>query len=93
LVLSYIHEAIENTKSGKKIKPTRTKRLIVPSELEHAFKKDAVARVKFDALKPGQKREFAEYIAEAKRSDTKIRRLEKILPMIKSDVGLNDKYK
>ncbi len=35
-------------------------------------------------------REYAEYIAEAKRG---LRRLEKILPMIASSMGLNDKYR
>lgn len=93
LIRAYVEEAIENAKAGRKLGPTRAKPLIMPPELARAFKKDTDASTKFEALKPGQKREFADYITEAKRSDTKIRRLEKILPMIKSGIGLNDKYK
>ena len=32
-------------------------------------------------------------IADAKRPETKIKRLEKIAPMIKQKIGLNDKYR
>jgi uncharacterized protein YdeI (YjbR/CyaY-like superfamily) len=38
-------------------------------------------------------REYADYIASAKRADTRQRRIEKILPMIVAGVGLNDKYR
>lgn len=93
LLRNYILEAIENAKAGKKISPAKPKPLSMPSELAKALHKDAVASEKFDALKPGQKKEFARYIEDAKREDTKLRRIKKIIPMIKSGVGLNDKYK
>ena len=55
----------------------------------------AAARLQeaFDEFTPGRQREFAEYIASAKREATRLSRLEKIKPMILDGVGLNDKYR
>jgi uncharacterized protein YdeI (YjbR/CyaY-like superfamily) len=38
-------------------------------------------------------RDYAEYVAAAKREETKQRRIEKILPMIVTGSGMNDKYR
>jgi len=58
-----------------------------------AFLKDPDLKKNFDKLSPGKQREYANYITEAKRETTKLSRIEKITPMIKSGTGLNDKYK
>lgn len=42
---------------------------------------------------PGKQPEYADYVREAKRDDTRERRLEKILSMIAKGKGLNDKYR
>lgn len=34
-----------------------------------------------------------EYVAEAKREETRLRRVEKILPMIRAGGGLHDRYR
>jgi hypothetical protein len=47
----------------------------------------------FALLSKGRRREYADYIAEAKRDETKEKRLEKILPMIAAGKGLHDKYR
>lgn len=47
----------------------------------------------FEGLTKGKQRELAEYIESAKRPETKIKHLEKIIPMIIEGVGLNDKYR
>jgi len=93
LIRSYIQEAIENAKAGRKMTPTKAKEIDTPTELIDALENDADASEKFQGLKPGQQREFATYIADAKQQATKIRRLDKIIPMIKSGIGLNDKYR
>ena len=93
LIGRYIYEAIQNAQAGKKFAPAAAKPLSVPPELARALQEDQHASAQFDALNPGRKREYADYISEAKRADTKHRRIEKILPMITSGVGLNDKYK
>ena len=47
----------------------------------------------FDALTPGKQREYAKYVAEAKREETRLSRTKKIMPMIKAGKGLNDRYR
>ncbi len=51
------------------------------------------ASAAFGLMRKGLQREYADYIASAKRDETKQRRVEKILPMIAKGVGLNDKYR
>ena len=51
------------------------------------------ARKAFAELTPGRQREYADYVAEAKRADTTSRRIAKILPMIRLGGGLHDKYR
>ncbi len=94
-IKSYILEAIQNQKDGKEIKPERNnkKELIIPELLENKLNSDEQLKLKFEELSKGKKREYAEYIAEAKRENTKINRIGKIIPMILKGVGLNDKYK
>lgn len=92
LVKSYIEEAIQNQKDGKEIKPEK-KPLIIPDELNEALASDSQLSEAFEALPLSCKREYAEHIAEAKREETKLKRLDKIIPMIMDKVGLNDKYK
>ncbi|PTX42223.1 uncharacterized protein YdeI (YjbR/CyaY-like superfamily) [Christiangramia gaetbulicola] len=93
ILLPYIKEAIQNQKEGIEIKPAKQKELIVPPELSSAFKKDPELKSAFKKLSPGKQREYADHISEAKREATRQSRLEKVIPMIKSGVGLNDKYK
>jgi uncharacterized protein YdeI (YjbR/CyaY-like superfamily) len=93
-VLSYVNEAIENQKAGKKIKPDRSKKeTIIPIELQQILNKDSNLAKQFNILSPYKQREYCEHIASAKREATKLNRLEKITPMILSGVGLHDKYK
>lgn len=94
IALDYILEAIQNSKEGKEIKPERnTKKVAIPEELEHAFKKTDELQNAFQKLTPSKQREYTEYIGGAKQEATRLRRLEKCIPMIMEGVGLNDKYK
>ena len=93
-VLAYIKEAIENQKAGKEVKPDlNTKSLIIPELLQKALSSDAILKQSYDKLTPYKQREYAEYLNTAKRDATKIKRLEKIKPMILQGIGLHDKYR
>lgn len=93
-VLTYIKEAIENQKLGKELKPNRHKKeTIIPLELKNLLSKNTPLKTCFKTLSSYKQREYCEYISEAKRSETKQSRLEKITPMILKSIGLNDKYK
>jgi uncharacterized protein YdeI (YjbR/CyaY-like superfamily) len=89
----YVIEAIANQKAGLEIKPSKSKSFAIPSELQSSLEQDALLKSAFQNFTPGKQREFAEYISEAKRTLTKMKRLEKIIPMILSGIGLNDRYR
>lgn len=93
IILDYIAEAVANSEQGKVIKADRQKPIEIPVELQNKFDSDYEFKVAFDMLTIGKKRDFAEYIAKAKTEITRIARLQKIIPLILSGVGLNDKYK
>lgn len=93
IIKSYVKEAIRLAKDGKKIAPARKKPLVVPAELKKALGKSKSAGEKFKDMRLGLQREYADYVADAKRDDTKFRRIEKIMPMISAGVGLHDKYR
>lgn len=95
LIVTYLREAIANQEAGKEIKPAKAgkKPLIIPPELQKAFNEDASLRDAFETMNLTKKREYAEHIETAKREATKQSRLERIIPMIRDGVGMNDKYK
>lgn len=92
-IRAYLREAIYNQQQGKEIKPQRNKALLIPKELEQAFREDPALKDSFNALSLSRKREFAEHVSSAKREDTRQRRLELIIPMILEGIGLSDKYR
>lgn len=92
VVMGFVHQAIENQKAGKEVKIDVSREADIPPFLYEAFSDDKELKTHFDDLTPGRQREYAEYISTAKQEATKQRRLDKIIPMIKNGVGLNDKY-
>ena len=93
LIKKYVTEAIKNQKEGNEIRIDTKKPLIIPNELWEILKKDQKLQQAYDTLSLTKRREYAEYIEVAKKEETKMKRLDKILPMIKAGVGLSDKYR
>ena len=93
LIKNYLLEAIENQKKGKSIKPSRNKPLNIPAELVNEFKKNKKLKSSFEDLSLSKQRDYCQHISSAKREETKLKRLEKIIPMILDKKGLYDKYK
>lgn len=92
-IKAYVKEAIELADLGQEIKPDRNKPVVVPPELKQALSKNRKAQSAFKALTRGRQRDYADYITDAKRAETKAKRLEKIMPMIEEGIGMNDKYR
>ena len=91
-VLEYIAEAIENEKQGKIIKPAK-KEPIVSELLQKEMDQNPALAEAFQKFSPYKQYEFLEYIETAKQEKTKLSRIEKVIPMILGNVGLNDKYR
>lgn len=93
LILKYLHEAIQNQKQGKEHKPERNKPVIIPDELVEIFRADKELEDCFNRFTKGRQREFAEFVSLAKQAETRNARIQKIIPLILDNIGLNDKYR
>jgi len=76
-----------NAAARKKPAPVR-----VPPALRSALAKNKKARAAFGAFSPSHKREYAEWIAEAKGDDTRARRVEQAVAWIAEGKPRNWKY-
>lgn len=91
-ILEYIREAIENEKQGKIIKPSK-KETITSELLDKEMIQNPDLKEAFEKFSPYKQYEFLEYIETAKQEKTKLSRIEKVIPMILGNIGLNDKYR
>jgi uncharacterized protein YdeI (YjbR/CyaY-like superfamily) len=92
-ILEYVNEAIEVDKKGLKMQPDKFAPVAPAQLLADALKKDIALKSAFEKLTPGRQKEYIVYLNEAKQETTKLKRLDKIKPMILKGAGLNDKYK
>jgi len=90
-----MNEAIENQKKGLKIITDKELKINteIPELLNEILEKNPKTKAAFKALTPYKQMDYIEYIATAKQEKTQLNRLGKIIPMINSGIGLNDKYK
>jgi uncharacterized protein YdeI (YjbR/CyaY-like superfamily) len=90
-IVEYMKEAADINKKG--LRPEKKKIIVkVPIELAKVLSKDKAVKNYFDGLAPSHRREYAEYIAEAKQAETRERRLAKVMDMLADKRKLNDKY-
>jgi len=66
--------------------------LPVPADLAAALKKNKTAAAAFEKLAPGQRKEYIEWITEAKRDETRLKRLTTALEWIAEGKRRNWKY-
>lgn len=93
IILEYLKESIQNEKEGKRIRPQKTAILTLPEELSNFFKENPRIKDQFNQLTAYKQKEYAEFIGSAKKQPTRIKRLEKSIPLIQKGLGLNDKYR
>lgn len=89
----YIKEAKALPPAKKTQAPAKKAPLTLPMELAAALKEDKALNSAFSTLSPSCQREYASHIREAKRAETRARRLAKIIPLIRQGAGLHDKYR
>lgn len=59
----------------------------VPEDLGAAFRDNAVARGAFEGLSFSHRREYVRHITEAKRPDTRARRIERVIEALVDEAG------
>ena len=75
----------------RKAKPPKPE-LEVPPELAEALAGDAAATATFDGFPPSCRRDYSEWIGEAKRPETKARRVVEAIAMLREGKRRNWKY-
>ena len=64
---------------------TKPREVTVPPDLQKALKRDKLARERFESLPYSHKRQHVEAIEDAKKPETRRRRIEKALEMLRDD--------
>jgi uncharacterized protein YdeI (YjbR/CyaY-like superfamily) len=92
LVSAAIELTDQGVKSAPRQKPKPKKPLVVPRELTAALSKNKKTLAAFNKLSPSHQREYAEWIGEAKRDETKQKRLQTAIKWSAEGKSLNWKY-
>ena len=90
-----VKQAIKVNKGGAKLtdaKPAR-KALVVPPDLEGCLKKNEEAWQHWEKFNYTHKKEYVEWITDAKQEETRKRRIAQALEMIREGTGKEDKYR
>lgn len=95
LLLTYMKEAVLLNEKGIKL-PKKTskqkKELVVPNELLEVLNKNPKAKEVFDNFSYSHKKEYVEWISEAKRETTKEKRLNQTIEWLEEGKHRNWKY-
>src|SRR5690606_18674907 len=89
----YIGETIALHKQGKKVAEAPPKEFRIAEGPKNRINRGDDLNIGLNNLTHGKQKEYSEYSSQAKREETKLSRLEKIMPLRHSGKGLNDKYK
>ena len=96
VLIGYIHEAMRLNEAGIKApnraKPKAPRELIVPDDLLAALQGQEVARATFDRFSISHKREYVEWITEAKTQATRSKRLATTIEWLAEGKPRNWKY-
>ena len=96
-MMGYVKQAAAFIDAGGKTMPKRTKKVEkaeaeVPAELVAALKKNKAAGATFAAFSPSCKREYVDWIAEAKRPETREKRVAQAVEWMAEGKQRNWKY-
>jgi uncharacterized protein YdeI (YjbR/CyaY-like superfamily) len=95
VIISLIQQAVELNEKGIKVKKkpaARNKDVTVPADLEKALSKNKPAKATFDKFSPSHKREYVQWIEEAKTEATRNKRLGTTVEWLSEGKSKNWKY-
>jgi uncharacterized protein YdeI (YjbR/CyaY-like superfamily) len=96
LLKRYVKKAMKLNEDGVKVvrqKTTKDKKPVtMPKELAAGLARNKKAKATFEAFSPSHRREYMEWIGEAKGEDTRARRLEQALAWMAEGKPRNWKY-
>ena len=89
-IKSYVEEAIELEKSGKKVLFKSPSEFEIPTEFQTHLKENEPLKKAFEKLTPGRQKAYCMYFADSKQSQTRENRIEKFIPRILAGKGMTD---
>jgi len=95
ILVGFIQTAARLNEQGVKLTRTRSrekKEVAVPSDLAAALKKNRKALEAFEKFSPSHRREYVEWLSEAKREETRLKRLETTIAWLAEGKPRNWKY-
>ena len=95
VILGWIKEAVKINDEGVKLPPrkkTDLKELVIPEYFTKAISKNKKALNAFEKFSPSHKKEYVQWVTEAKAEETRNRRMYKAIEMIAEGKGRNWKY-
>jgi uncharacterized protein YdeI (YjbR/CyaY-like superfamily) len=96
ILTGYIHKAMKLNEKGTRVeRPKKSKKpeVEVPAYMRTALGRNTKAKTAFDAFSPSHRREYVEWITEAKTEATRDKRLEQAIEWIAEGKSRNWKYK
>ncbi len=94
VMIQLVHQAVDLNEKGVKVakKPVERKELVVPDDLIGALKQNKRAETAFDKFGYSHRKEYIEWIAEAKTEATRNKRLATTVEWLSEGKGRNWKY-
>jgi uncharacterized protein YdeI (YjbR/CyaY-like superfamily) len=94
-MVAYITKAAALCTEGKPKRPAPKPKaaLDLPDDLGAALRANAAAQGHWDAFSPGKRRDYIEWVVEAKREETRAKRIETIVEWVAEGKDRNWKYK
>jgi uncharacterized protein YdeI (YjbR/CyaY-like superfamily) len=95
VIKDFIKAAKKLNDDGVKLparKPKEKKELVVPDYMLKAIRKNKKAFFTFEEFSPSHKREYVEWITEAKTEETRLRRMETMMEWLAEGKARNWKY-
>lgn len=89
IIESYVEEAIHHARVGTELPPRPEEELA--AELQERLANDRRLAEAFDELTPGRRREYNLHISGAKKPETRVRRIDNVVPRILDGKGLRDR--
>lgn len=93
VIVDFLKQAKKLNDDGVKVVRERKERpLVVPDYLTAAIKKNKAAKATFDAFSPSKKRDYIEWITEAKTDATREKRMDQAIEWMAEGKSRNWKY-
>ena len=91
ILTAYVKEAVALNEKGVRA-PARRVELAAPTDLLQALSKDKKARAYFESLAPGYRRDYVDWVLQAKQPETRLKRIETTVQQCAESKTRNWKY-